>query len=223
MKFGKRVQNIIQKTLQRNAYFAHPEAIFLSMLEDSNQDIRAQAVNTILTILMKAKHSSQEIDNEILALDDRGVDEIDDDSEYSDDDEFPLRLQPEESAVITAVTVSKYCLPKVNFQAETYVDLIDWEAECLSEPPLTWNKTDEEILSFKETPFAVPKYPCHTQAVERAVRLVSEASAAVVGKEARNGFIRQSKRAPYVQDKVRLFSKNQITFLSEGYRSSLVV
>ena len=135
---------------------------------------------------------------------------------YSDDDEFPLRLQPEESAVITAATVSKYRLPKVNFQAETYVDLIDWEAECLSEPPLTWNKTDEEILSFKETPFAVPKYPCHTQAVERAVRLV-------VGEEARNGFIQQSKRAPYVQDKVRLFSKNQITFLSEGYRSSLVV
>ena len=142
---------------------------------------------------------------------------------YSDDDEFPLRLQPEESAVITAATVSKYRLPKVNFQAETYVDLIDWKAECLSEPQLTSNKTEEEILSFKETPFAVPKYPCHTQAVERAVRLVSEASAAVVGKEARNGFIRQSKRAPYVQDKVRLFSKNQITFLSEGYRSSLVV
>ena len=78
MKFGKRVQNIIQKTLQRNAYFAHPEAIFLSMLEDSYQDNRAQAVNTILTIFMNAKHSSQEIDNEVVALDDRGVDEIDD-------------------------------------------------------------------------------------------------------------------------------------------------
>ena len=213
MKFGKRVQNIIQKTLQRNAYFAHPEAIFLSMLEDSNQDIRAQAVNTILTILMKAKHSSQEIDNEVVALDDRGVDEIDDDSEYSDDDEFPLRLQPEESAVITAATVSKYRLPKVNFQAETYVDLIDWEAECLSEPPLTWNKTDEEILSFKETPFAVPKYPCHTQAVERAVRLVSEASAAVVGKEARNCFIRQRIEA---RKKSSLRSRQSETFFKKS-------
>ena len=33
-----------------------------------------------------------------------------------------------------------------------------------------------------------PPY-CHTQAVEKAIQLVSEASAAVVGKEARDGFI----------------------------------
>ena len=136
-KLGKKVQKIIQKTLQRNAYFAHPEAILLSMLEDSDQDIRAQAVNTILTIHMKASNSSQELDNEALALDHRGVDEIDDDNEYSDDDELPLRLEPEESAAIAASTVRKYRLPKVNFQAETYVDMMDWEAEYLSEPPLT--------------------------------------------------------------------------------------
>mgnify|MGYP003327635378 CR=1 FL=1 len=76
---GLRVQKIIQKTLQRNAYFAHPEAILLSMLEDRNQDVRAQAVNTILTICMKANNSSQVLGNEALAPDDRGVDEIDDD------------------------------------------------------------------------------------------------------------------------------------------------
>ena len=211
-KLGEKVQKIIQKTLQRNAYFAHPEAILLSMLEDSNQDVRAQAVNTILTIRMKANNSSQELDNEALALDDRGVDEIDDDNEYSDDDdELPLRLEPEESAAIAASTVRKYRLPKVNFQAETYVDLIDWEAECLSEPPLTRNKTEAEILSFKETPFDVPKYPCHTQAVERAIRLVSEASAAVVGKEARDGFIRQRiearKELPTFKTKRDFFQK----------------
>ena len=44
------------------------------MLEDSDQDIRAQAVNAILMIRMKASNSSQELDNEALALDDRGVD-----------------------------------------------------------------------------------------------------------------------------------------------------
>ena len=213
-KLGLRVQKIIQKTLQRNAYFAHPEAILLSMLEDSNQDVRAQAVNTILTIRMKANHSSQEIDDDALALDDRGVDEIDDDNEYSsDDDELPVRLEPEESAAIGSATIRKYRVPKVNFQAETYVNLIDWEAEILSEPPLTRNKTEAEILSFKEAPFAVPKYPCHTQAVERAVRLVSEASAAVVGKDARNGFIRQRiearKELPRFKTKQEFFKKIQ--------------
>ena len=115
-KLGKKVQKIIQKTLQKNAYFTHPEAILLSMLEDSDQVVRAQAVNTILTICMKANDSSQELDNEALALDDRGVDEIDDDNEFSkDDDELLLRLEPEESAAIAASTVCKYRLPKVNF------------------------------------------------------------------------------------------------------------
>ena len=208
---GLRVQKIIQKTLQKNAYFAHPEAILLSMLQDSNQDVRAQAVNTILTIRMKANHSSQEIDD-TLALDDRGVDEIDDDNEYSsDDDDLPVRLEPEESAAIASANVRKYRVPKVNFQAETYVNLIDWEAVILSEPPLTRYKTEAEILSFKETPFAVPKYPCHTQAVERAVRLVSEASSAVIGKDARNGFIRQRiearKELPRFKTKQEFFKK----------------
>ena len=84
-------------------------------------------------------------------------------------------------------------------------------AISLSEPPLTRNKTEAEILSFKEAPFAVPKYPCHTQAVERAVRLVSEASAAVVGKDARNGFIRQRiearKELPRFKTKQEFFKK----------------
>jgi hypothetical protein len=34
------------------------------------------------------------------------------------------------------------------------------------------------------------RYPCHSQAVERCVKLVTEATAAVCGNEARDGFIR---------------------------------
>ena len=63
----KKVKKIIQKTLQRNVYFTHPGAILLSMLEDSNKAVRAQPVNTILTICMKANNSFQELDNEALA------------------------------------------------------------------------------------------------------------------------------------------------------------
>ena len=43
----------MQEVLQRNAYFAHPEAILLAMLAD---DDAAQAVNQILTIRMKAQN-----------------------------------------------------------------------------------------------------------------------------------------------------------------------
>ena len=48
------LQKIVQTVMQRNAYFAHPEAILLSMLADEDGEVRAQAVNTILTIRMKS-------------------------------------------------------------------------------------------------------------------------------------------------------------------------
>ena len=101
--------------------------------------------------------------------------------------------------------------------------MIDWEAERLSEPPLTSNKTEVELLSFKETPFSVPKYPCHTQAVERAIRLISEASATVVGKEARIGFIRQRIEArnelPHLKQS-KSSSKKSINFFVRGLQST---
>jgi hypothetical protein len=69
--------------------------------------------------------------------------------------------------------------------------LIDWEISKLSEPPLTLSLTNSDLMAIKESPFAVPDYPCHTQAVERAVRHVSS----VIGQEARDGFIRQRIQA----------------------------
>ncbi|KAG5896174.1 hypothetical protein JTB14_016949 [Gonioctena quinquepunctata] len=36
----------------------------------------------------------------------------------------------------------------------------------------------------------IKSYPCHTQAVERAVKIVTEASAAVCGSENRDGVMR---------------------------------
>ena len=45
--------------MQRNAYFAHPEAILLSMLADEDGEVRAQAVNAILTIRMKSNQRAQ--------------------------------------------------------------------------------------------------------------------------------------------------------------------
>ena len=46
-KLEPELQEEVQKVMQRNAYFAHPEAILLSMLADSDREVRAQAVNTI--------------------------------------------------------------------------------------------------------------------------------------------------------------------------------
>ena len=180
------LQKIVQTVMQRNAYFAHPEAILLSMLADEDGEVRAQAVNTILTIRMK---SNQGGPVEIQGDDGRGTDEEDEELPEEEDDAF--RWEPSEYKSVTSSTVRKFFIPTLNFAAETYPELIDWEVAKLTEPPLTLDLNEAELLAIKETPFEVPNYPCHTQAVERGVKLVSEASAAAIGQEAREGFICQ--------------------------------
>ena len=69
--------------------------------------------------------------------------------------------------------------------------MIDWEAEKLSEPPRTMSLTNEQLTAIQDSPLKVADYPCHIQAVERAVCVVTEASASVIGQDARDGFIRQ--------------------------------
>ena len=192
-KLSKKLQELVQEVLQRNAYFAHPEAILLAMLADDDADIRARAVNQILTIRMKALDPCDQ-SNEEDVDDGRGVDDLDE-NEEDDDDGDCLQLEPSEIAAISSSKVRKYILPKINFKAYTYTELIDWETSQLSEPPFTLTLTNEQMTSLKDSPLDVLAYPCHTQAVERAIRLVSEASSSVIGHEAREGFIRQGIQA----------------------------
>ena len=182
------LQKEVQIVMQRNAYFAHPEAILLSMLADSDEEVRSQAVNTIMTIRMKSDQARADLCEEDNG---RGVDEEDEDEEEppegEDDDAF--RLDPSEDHAISNSKVRKFVLPKVNFNATSYTELIDWESAKLTEPPFTLDFKEADLLAIKEAPLEVPHYPCHTQAVERAIKIVSEASAAVVAQEAREGFI----------------------------------
>ena len=151
-KLSLKLQKIDQKVLQRNSYFAHSEAILLSMLADSNGDIQAQAVNQILTIRMKADGDSLELSGLSNPPDNRGVDDLDDDNECSDD-ETPFTLEPAEKFAIENAKVRKFKVPKINFLAQSYTELIDWENTALSEPPLTLSKTIEELLAYKESPW----------------------------------------------------------------------
>ena len=85
--------------------------------------------------------------------------------------------------------VRPYLLPEVNMGAEDITQLIDWQAELVTEPPLTADLSDAALLEIMQTPLQVDHYPVHTVAVERAVKVVTEASRAVVGEEQRHGFI----------------------------------
>ena len=50
--------------------------------------------------------------------------------------------------------------------------------------------SDEEIKGFIQIPFSLPKIPCHTQAVEHGICVITEAATLVIDPEARDGFIR---------------------------------
>ena len=113
------------------------------------------------------------------------------DHEADDLGDHGLQLDNMEKQAIASSWVCPYVIPKINFEAWEYPDLIDWESEKLSEHPLSMSLTDEQLTAIKGSPLRVPDYPCHSQAVERAVCLVSETSASVIGQDARDGFIRQ--------------------------------
>ena len=123
-KLDKRLQKIVQRVLQNNGYFAHSDAIQLTMLSGKPPAPRARAVNQILTICMKAEQGSQVLQP---AEDDgRGVDEVDD----------GLHLDNMEK-------VRSYVIPRINFEASDYMDLTDWEATQLTELPLTSSLINE--------------------------------------------------------------------------------
>ncbi|CAG9794368.1 unnamed protein product [Diatraea saccharalis] len=89
--------------------------------------------------------------------------------------------------------VREFQLPELKIDAKNYYDLIEWAKEKITEPPITMKYNDSEITTKIATGgklFDIEKYPCHTQAVERCVKLVTEASASVCGPDARDGFIR---------------------------------
>ena len=64
----------------------------------------------------------------------------------------------------------------------------------ISEPPMIKAMTDAELgdlITTEVTPAVIfPEFSCHTQAVERHVKLVTEAAKAVCGQKSRDGFIR---------------------------------
>lgn len=92
-------------------------------------------------------------------------------------------------------SVRKFVIPAVNFEATDYVDLIDWQACCVTSPPVLREISSRELLKMVEDERPMNgwdfiEFPSHTQAVERMVKLVTEASGKAVGPQNRDRFIR---------------------------------
>lgn len=78
--------------------------------------------------------------------------------------------------------------PKLNLSATSLVELIDWQPGEVDEPVFTCSMSKTEVRNFIAKPFLPPKFSSHTQSTERCVKLMTEAAAAVCGKEARDAF-----------------------------------
>ena len=82
----------------------------------------------------------------------------------------------------------------LNFNAGEYYEVIDWSELAVMEPPVVNAMTDTKLWQFirmDEIPTILfPKFPSHTQAVERLEKVVTEASKNVCRSNSRDGFIR---------------------------------
>ena len=77
-------------------------------------------------------------------------------------------------------------LPNLNIKRTNLRNLIEWENA--TEPIITCHLTKSQLLEFMRTPMEVEYIPCHTQAIERAVKEVTAAANAVCGEDRRYRF-----------------------------------
>ena len=162
-------QNVVKiglDVLQRNGYFAHPENVLVAMLGDDNEDLRRLAVNKIFAIRSKIPNVVIENDN------------------FEGGFIKPVGVFDDSS------TIRKFLIPKINFMAKSYHKMVNMNLPDITEPPATRLLSNEAINSLRLTPLRLD-HPCHNQAVERHVKLVTEASAAAATFERRDGIIRQ--------------------------------
>lgn len=93
----------------------------------------------------------------------------------------------------SSTTPRRFKLPPVNMDAPSYMDLIDWQTE-ISEPQIMKHLLDQKITDFVEAggedELSFLRLPCHTQVVERAVKVTTEASTSLCTEKARVGSIK---------------------------------
>lgn len=84
----------------------------------------------------------------------------------------------------------------VDFGSTSYYNMIDWNTSVVTPPPLANSLSAEDLLQQVEVgPISFPQIPCHTQAVERAIKEVTRASWKVFGHSSRHGMIVSSEES----------------------------
>ena len=92
-------------------------------------------------------------------------------------------------------TVRIFSIPRFNYGTQEYYEIVDCQEILWTEPLLTSRFSLDQLKKHVEDPKSsdisyIKKLPCHTQAVEKAVKIVTGASFAVCGEVRRDGVIR---------------------------------
>ena len=191
-------------------FFAHSEQLLLAMCTDKDVAVRKKAVNKFkklrgyfLSITEDEELTDVKADNERFNIDEELLipteDKVDEDADAT-----------EKSCEKTSKIIKKVILPKLMFHATNYYNMIDWDTELETQPPFLTSQSDEVVLRILEEPLSVPKWPNHTQTVERGIRVMTEACTEVAGYKARDGYIRQRLSCRRIMLTFR--TKNQFNF-----------
>ena len=78
----------------------------------------------------------------------------------------------------------KFSIPALNWNP-----IIDWKSSRVYEASILAKIDADQLILAKSEPYCFPKFPLHSQSVERCVKLVTEASSKVVGEARRHQHI----------------------------------
>jgi len=78
---------------------------------------------------------------------------------------------------------------KINFTAESYIDMVDWENVDFDSPPLLQDITSESIANNEQV--RIRHYPCHSQDVQRNIKDVFAVCGMVYGHDSCHGALVQ--------------------------------
>ena len=86
--------------------------------------------------------------------------------------------------------------------------MVDWS----SQPPFTLDLTKATLLGVIKEPFLLPNYPSHTQAVERKVRVVTEAATKRVTQSSWHQLILQLEKSRKLVPKFNTKKGNSVIY-----------
>ena len=88
------------------------------------------------------------------------------------------------------MAIRHFEVTQINCKAQSYHNVANVDAEKIEEPPLLQSLFLIEIQNLRSAPLKV-SHPCHNQAVERHIKLVTEALSVTTGLVNCDGLIRK--------------------------------